>query len=118
MTDSHLIDHTIIKKLASDIGMPPEEVIPFLLDSLEDDVQQSFSEMEAAIQANDIERLKRAAHKMKGGCKTLGAVAAVSDAEELETLNDTEVTDKIIAMVISLKSIWGESMVALQKLSL
>lgn len=117
MTDLNLIDHNVINKLASDIGMTPEEAVPFFLDSLENDVDQSFSEMKIALESNDSVRLQRAAHKMKGSCNTLGAVAAATLAEELETTDYRGMTNRAVSMVQRLDTTWQASMVELKKIS-
>jgi HPt (histidine-containing phosphotransfer) domain-containing protein len=117
MSDLKLIDYAVIGGLASDLGMTQNEVITFFLESLEVDVNQSFSEMKAAFEANDVSRLQRAAHKMKGSCHTLGAVAAANIAKTLETTNLTELDASVQAMVQRLETTWQSSVAELHNAS-
>ena len=115
MSDLQLIDYDVINTLSSELGMTPAEALPLFLDSLENDVTQSLSEMDLALESSNSVRLQRAAHKIKGGCKTLGAIGVATIAEEMETTDYGDMMDIAAKKVQQLKEAWQVSIVELHK---
>jgi HPt (histidine-containing phosphotransfer) domain-containing protein len=82
--NSSLLNIETIEQLADDMGLAPGEIIPDLVESLENDTKNALANMQDALAAKDEESLQRAAHKLKGSCATLGVETAANLAQELE----------------------------------
>jgi HPt (histidine-containing phosphotransfer) domain-containing protein len=57
-----------------------------LIDTFLDDAPKMVQEMKSALEANDAESFRRAAHSMKSNATTFGAGQLAELAKELETL--------------------------------
>jgi HPt (histidine-containing phosphotransfer) domain-containing protein len=117
MTSAALLNINEIRQLVDDMG-GDTSILPDLVDSLEVDFNRSIQEMHNAVENSDAKRLKQAAHRLKGGCASLGATLAATSCQELETLGQNGDIEEAASMVERLIGICTESITALRALSL
>ena len=117
MTSSNLVDLNIIRQLVDDMG-GDQGIIPDLVESLEADANRSMQEMHNAVNHADAKKLKQAAHRMKSGFASLGAMLASTLCQELETMGQSGDIVDAAPMVERLDGICAESIQALRDVSL
>jgi len=92
------IDQATFEELKQISG---EDFINELIDAFLDDAPDMIRQMQAAIEARDIESLRRNAHSLKSNANTFGALELASLAKELEFMareNNLEVGNRLEAM--------------------
>jgi HPt (histidine-containing phosphotransfer) domain-containing protein len=82
--DSDLIDRTALARLMRAIGGDADDLRDLLGDFAES-APSLVAEMQAAIAADDVEPLRRAAHTLKSNAKDFGASALAALCGEVET---------------------------------
>lgn len=78
-----------------------EDFINELIDAFLEDAPDMIRQMQAAIEARDVESLRRNAHSLKSNANTFGALELASLAKELEFMareNNLEVGNRLEAM--------------------
>ncbi len=101
-TDSSLaLDANVFGTLREVLGREIGQMVrPFL-----EDIPAYMDQMNAAIAANDAERLRRAAHAVKGAASNLGATALAAAAKEIEDRAETGlITTTETSLLVQLNS--------------
>ena len=117
MTSVDLLDLNVIRQLVDDIG-GDQGIIPDLVESLEADANRSMQEMHGAIAHADAKQLQQAAHRMKGGFASLGAMLAATLCQALETMGQNGDIVEAGPMMEQLDGICADSIQALREVSL
>ena len=78
-----IIDQTIFQELKQ---MSGEDFINELIDTFLEDTPKLIDELKSALDANDADTFRRAAHSMKSNAATFGANQLATLAKELEML--------------------------------
>ena len=104
-----LIDRTIFDELKQ---MSGEGFINELIDTFLDDAPKMMQEMKSALNANDADSFRRAAHSMKSNAATFGASQLSGLAKELESLgrenNLSDVGNKLMGLEEAVQSACDE----------
>jgi len=79
----------LLHRVGNDMGL-----LSTMVDLYRDDYPQHLEEMRAALDADDSQRLKKAAHSLKGSSANIGGARAASAALAIETLAHDECLDK------------------------
>ena len=116
MPTSDLLDGDEIAQLATEMGDGAAEIFGDLIAALERDVEKSMPDMHAALDKADPERLRQAAHRLRGSFASLGAVKAASLCHELETIGAGGDISQAAPMVERLDILCSESVDALREL--
>lgn len=100
-----VIDRTIFEELKQ---MSGAEFINELIDTFLDDTPRMMQDMKSALQANDADSFRRAAHSMKSNAATFGAGPLAELAKMLELLGRenklSETGDRLQSLEEAVKS--------------
>ena len=104
-----LIDRATFEELKQ---MSGDEFISELIDTFLDDAPKMMQDIKIALNANDADSFRRAAHSMKSNAATFGASQLAEQAKELESLGREnklpDVGDKLKALEEALQSACDE----------
>ena len=92
---TELIDRSVLDGLSEAVG---EDFVGELIDTFLEEAPGMFEEMKQALEKNDVDRFRRAAHSLKTNASTFGANELAEQAKELEYMareNDLDVGNKL-----------------------
>ena len=90
------IDRVALEELRQSVG---EEAFARLLKRFRQDVNESLSELEAATQAPEPVRVRKAAHRLVGLFGQFGAFGAAEAAAAAELASDDEIAGRVALLV-------------------
>ena len=118
MPTSDLLDGDAIAQLSADMGDGASEIFGDLIAALERDVEKSMPDLHVALEQGDPERLRQAAHRLKGSFASLGALKAAALCHELETVGAGGDISQAAPMVERFEGLCSESVDALKEVLL
>jgi HPt (histidine-containing phosphotransfer) domain-containing protein len=83
--DPALFDPDVVAELAS---LPAQDVAD-IADAFVSTAPDTLRRLEEAVKAGDLTQADRLAHRLKGGCATIGAIRAAALCERIQELADT-----------------------------
>ena len=78
------VDRTVLQSLAARLGDRAPAMLDRLLDTWSAEMDKRLGQVDAAVAGGDAEDLARAAHAMKGGSASLGALHLASVCADVE----------------------------------
>jgi HPt (histidine-containing phosphotransfer) domain-containing protein len=78
---TELIDRSVLEGLSEAVG---EDFVGELIDTFLEEAPGMFEEMKQALEKNDVDGFRRAAHSLKTNASTFGANELAEQAKELE----------------------------------
>jgi HPt (histidine-containing phosphotransfer) domain-containing protein len=114
--DMPVLDDDQVQQLLKEMGDAADEVMSSLIESFEHDIQKNIAEMWAAVDAESHDRLRRAAHGLKGSAASLGAVVMVSICLELEHVDNRSELASLAPRINQLEALCVRSVDALNML--
>jgi HPt (histidine-containing phosphotransfer) domain-containing protein len=105
---TELIDRSVLDGLSEAVG---EDFVGELIDTFLEEAPGMFEEMKQALEKNDVDRFRRAAHSLKTNASTFGANELAEQAKELEYMareNNLDIGNRLELLDEAYKQAAGE----------
>lgn len=98
------VDRQVLSRLERDLGGDIDEILQCFVDDLPD----LIAALERALASKDREALRMYAHRLKGGCRNIGATSLAELAFALEQKSETDPWESVTAKVAKIAELGPE----------
>jgi HPt (histidine-containing phosphotransfer) domain-containing protein len=100
------LDTRVLADLGESVG-GDQEFMSELIDEFLDDARTQLKSLREGAASGDAERARRAAHTLKGNCRTFGAVELASLCQETEAAAGLDDLAAVLARVDEIDGAWA-----------
>jgi CheY-like chemotaxis protein/HPt (histidine-containing phosphotransfer) domain-containing protein len=90
----HILDKNILREIRADLGDSDPTLIENLITDFQNLLPPGAEQLLAALKEGHLENARQAAHKYKGSCRIIGALALANTCERIERATDKQDLEK------------------------
>ncbi|MFO1417769.1 MAG: Hpt domain-containing protein [Methylotetracoccus sp.] len=106
---SKVIDRSVLGRALEEFGDEAAEIFAQLLETYSSDTPSLIAQIAEAAQRGELIQIGRIAHRLKGSCSQMGAIAMSATAERVEQAAAAGSADELFHAVGELPALWQQT---------
>ncbi|MTV50663.1 PAS domain S-box protein [Heliobacillus mobilis] len=113
--DSSVIDMNVLREIALFTDNQTDAFLPSLIETYLDESKQLMNSLSVAIQRSDPECIEKAAHALKSGSASLGALHFAKFCEQMESYGRNKTLDNLNNLFLQMEEMYNEFIMVLSQ---